>query len=130
MDIENKLNLIKIEGASTEVLPPHTGSPKFKFFNLLSSAHEIFRVSTYKGKINLTKFEDTKMGVPPETGPPKLKLFNHSRQTHEIFRVDKYEEKIKYDKIWGYQNEGFLFKWGHQNSNFLTAHARHMKFSK
>ena len=36
----------------------------------------------------------------------------------EIFTIGKYDEKIKFDKIWGYQNEGIPLKQGYQNSNF------------
>ena len=53
------------------------GLPKFKVFNLLSQADEIFKVREYKGK---TKFVNTKMEGPPQTGPPKFKVFNsHAR---------------------------------------------------
>ena len=58
------------------------------------------------------------MGGTPQTGRPKFQLFNHSCWAHEIFRICKYEEKIKFDEIWGYQNEGILFKQGRQNSKF------------
>ena len=58
----------------------------------------------------------TKMGGTSETGPTKLKLYNHSCYTHEIFRVGKYE-KIKFDKIWGYQNEGIPLN---KNANIQT----------
>ena len=30
----------------------------------------------------------------------------------------KYQAKIKFNEIWVYQNEGFLFKQGRQNSKF------------
>ena len=36
---------------------------------------------------------------------------------------------MKFDKIWGYQNEGVPFKQGRQDLNFLTSSARHKKFS-
>ena len=36
---------------------------------------------------------------------------------------------MKFDKIWGYQNEGVLLKQRCQNLNFLTFKARRMKFS-
>ena len=35
---------------------------------------------------------------------------------------------MKFDKIWGYQNEGVLFKQGRQDLNFLTFQARHKIF--
>ena len=37
---------------------------------------------------------------------------------HQNFRIDKNKEKIKFDKIWGYQNEGISLKQGRINSNF------------
>ena len=39
--------------------------------------------------------------------PPKFKLFYHSCQTQEIFM-------IKFDKIWGYHDEGISLKQGCQ----------------
>ena len=54
----------------------------------------------------------------PQMGPPKFQLFNRLCLAYEIFRICKYEEKIKFDEIWGYQNEGILFKQGRQNSKF------------
>ena len=63
-------------------------------------------------------------------GPLKFKIFNHSHYTLEIFKIGKYEKKIKCDKIWGYLNEGIPLKQGRENLNFLTAYAKHIKFSE
>ena len=70
------------------------------------------------------------MEVSPQTVPPNFKRINNSKlfnQTHERFQVSIYKEKIKFDKIWVYQNGGFL-KRDRQISNFLITPARHMKF--
>ena len=45
-----------------------------------------------------------------------------------MFKVSKSKEKIKFDKIRRYQNQG-LPQVMLPKFNFLTAHARHMKFS-
>ena len=42
---------------------PKRGPPKFELLNLLSWTQEIFKVSKHKGKINFTKFGDSKMGI-------------------------------------------------------------------
>ena len=57
----------------------------------------------------------------PLTGPLKFKPFHLQSKTNEIFKVGKYKGKMKFEKIWGYQNEGGApFKQGRQNLNFLT----------
>ena len=37
-----------------------------------------------------------------------------------MFKVSKHKGKMKFEKIWGYQNEGVLLKQDQQNQSFLT----------
>ena len=45
-------------------------------------------------------------------------------------RVGKCEETIKFDKVWGYQNEGVPLKRGRQNLKFLANLTRHIIFAR
>ena len=60
------------------------------------------------------------MGGLSQAAPPKFKLFHLQSYTNENFKVSKYKGNIKFDKIWGYQNEGVPFKQGRQDLNFLS----------
>ena len=53
-------------------------------------------------------------------GPPKRVLQNLNFFIFKTRPIKFLKGKMKFDKIWGYQNEGVPFKQGRQDLNFLT----------
>ena len=58
---------------------PQTGPPKFKIFNLLSYANEIFKLSKHKEKIKFDRIWGYQNGDPPNEPAKIQNIFNHTR---------------------------------------------------